>query len=147
MRSICDVPKDVLASQVLSRLPFDLLCACVTAGGCLRPAAVDVLQNITRVRALQDLKFRERAGQGEDLMSKDHFVSMLKSMRGLRHVVCDSAVVAHKALANLVQAMREVEALLGRQVPNTCCRMHQPFAARAFARTCLNCARSICRSL
>jgi hypothetical protein len=49
-------------------------------------------------------------------MSLQHFVSMLKTLTGLQHIVCDSTVVAGEALANLVRAMREVEALLGRQV-------------------------------
>lgn len=118
MRSIGDIPKDVLASHVLSHLPFEKLCACVSAGGSLRPAAIEVLQAIPRVRALQELKFRERAEKGASVMSKEHFVCMLTTMRGLRHVVCDSTVgvAAGHALANLVHAMREVEALLGRQV-------------------------------
>jgi hypothetical protein len=141
MRSIGDVPKDVLASHVLSHLPFERLCACVSAGGSLRPAAIEVLQRITRVRALQELKFRERASEGAG-MSKEHFVSMLKTMRGLQHVVCDSTVVAGQALANLVHAMREVEALLGRQVPSA---FRRPVTACAWVSHLLFYVISFCR--
>ncbi len=116
MGSINDVPSDVLASHVLSNLPFEKLCACVSSGGSLRAAALLLLQKMPRVRALQELKFRERASKGEDRMSKVHFVSMFKTMQNLQHVVCDSTVVADAALGFLVHAMREVEALFGRQV-------------------------------
>jgi hypothetical protein len=116
MGSISDVPQDVLASHVLSHLPFDKLCACACCGGVVSAAALAQLREVSRVRTLQELKFRERAVDGAQRMSKEHFVNMLTTMRGLRHVVCDSTVVADGALANLVQAMRETEALLGRQV-------------------------------
>jgi hypothetical protein len=116
MSSMDDVPRDVLASHVMSRLPFEKLCACVSSGGSLRAAALMLLQKVPRVRALQELKFRERASQGVDRMSKEHFVSMFKTMHELQHVVCDSTVVADAALGCLVHAMREVEALFGRQV-------------------------------
>jgi hypothetical protein len=53
---------------------------------------------------------------GVDRMNKDHFVSMLQTMRAVQHVVCDSTVVAGEALASLVHALRETEALHGRQV-------------------------------
>ncbi len=49
-------------------------------------------------------------------MSRRHFLEMLRAMRALQHVDCDSAVVAGAAVASLVHAMRESEALLGRQV-------------------------------
>ena len=116
MGSVNHVPPDVLASHVLSHLPFEKLCACVSSGGSLRAAALMLLQKVPRVRALQELKFRERASKGEDRMSKEHFVSMFKTMQNLQHVVCDSTVVADAALGFLVHAMREVEALFGRQV-------------------------------
>ena len=61
MSSINDVPSDVIALHVASRLPFDKLCACVSCGGSLRSAALTLLRKAPRVRALQDLKFRERA--------------------------------------------------------------------------------------
>ena len=116
MMGINDVPLDVLAEHVLSRLPFDVICACVNSGGTLSAAALVLLKKVARVRTLQDLKFRARAVDGGHGMSQSHFVSMLSSMLALQHVVCDSTVVAGHALANLIHAMREVEALLGRQV-------------------------------
>ncbi len=88
MRSIGDIPKDVLASHALSHLPFEKLCACVSAGGSLRSAAIEVLQAIPRVRALQELKFRERAEKGASAMSKEHFVCMLTTMRGIAGALC-----------------------------------------------------------
>jgi hypothetical protein len=61
MNSISDIPQDVIVSHVLPHLKFDKLCACVSCGGILGAAALVQLGNIPRVRALQDLKFRERA--------------------------------------------------------------------------------------
>jgi hypothetical protein len=116
MKRINDIPQDVLASHVLSRLPFDKLCACVNCGSSLSTAALVALQKVARVRTLHELKFRERAEHGVHRMSLQHFVSMLNTLTGLQHIVCDSTVVAGEALGNLVRAMREVEALLGRQV-------------------------------
>lgn len=49
-------------------------------------------------------------------MSKEHFVSMLKTLRGVKHIVCDSTVVAGEALSSFVHALRETEAMHGRQV-------------------------------
>ena len=41
---------------------------------------------------------------------------MLNTLQALQHVVCDSTVVAGQAVASLIHAMRETEALHGRQV-------------------------------
>ena len=61
MSSINDVPPDVIALHVASRLPFDKLCACVSCGGSLGAAALMLLRTVPRIRTLQELKFRERA--------------------------------------------------------------------------------------